>query len=71
MADSRIFGNSLKSILSMIPKHDLILICCAPTKQFYENNEGQEVIVSKDEKQLNVTRFSRLISRNCLTFSPF
>jgi hypothetical protein len=60
MADSRIFGNSLKSILSMIPIHDLILICCAPTKQFYKNNEVQEVIVSKDEKQLNVTRFSRL-----------
>jgi hypothetical protein len=44
----------------MIPKHDLIHICCYPTKQFYKNNGGQEEIVSKVEKQLNVTRFSRL-----------
>jgi hypothetical protein len=59
-ADSRIFGNSLKSILSMIPKHDLILICCAPTKKFYKNNGGQEVTVSKVEKQLTLPDFPDL-----------
>jgi hypothetical protein len=60
MADSKIFRILLKLIFAMIPKHDLIHICCYPTKQFYKNNGGQEEIVSKVEKQLNVTRFSRL-----------
>jgi hypothetical protein len=60
MVDSRIFGILLKSSLAMIPKHDLILMCFSPIKKICKNNGGQQAIVSKVRKQLNVTRFFRL-----------
>jgi hypothetical protein len=56
MVDSRIFGILLKSSLAMIPKHD----CFSPIKKICKNNGGQQAIVSKVRKQLNVTRFFRL-----------
>jgi hypothetical protein len=35
-------------------------MCCSPIKKLYKNSGGQQEIVSKAEKQLNVTRFYRL-----------
>jgi hypothetical protein len=49
MVHFRIFGILLKSILTMIPKHDLILICCSSIKQIYKNIGCHNAIVSKVE----------------------
>jgi hypothetical protein len=73
MAASRIFGILLKPIVAMIPQHDLTLMICYPITQIHKNIGGQQAIVSKVEKMLNVTTCSRLgkMSRYSLTFSHF
>jgi hypothetical protein len=57
MEASRIFGNLLKSILVMIPKYKWTLMICSPITQVHKNIGGHQEIVSKVEKQLDVTRF--------------
>jgi hypothetical protein len=52
MANSRVFGNLQKSILSMIPKDDLSIMIFSLIKQFHKNNWCQEAIVSRVVKQL-------------------
>jgi hypothetical protein len=59
IAQSRIFEILLKLILALVPKHNLSHMFCSPITKIYKNSGGQEAIVSKAEKQLNITRFSR------------
>jgi hypothetical protein len=54
---SRIFRILSKSIVTMIPKHDLTHMICSPTMEIYKNNEYRKAIVSNVELQLNVIRF--------------
>jgi hypothetical protein len=49
MVHSKIFGILLKSIVAMIPKHDLTLMISPPIMQIYKNIGGQKAIVSKVE----------------------
>jgi hypothetical protein len=57
MVHSRIFGILLKSIVAMIPKHDLTLMIGSPIMEIFKNIGGQKAITSKVELQLNVIRF--------------
>jgi hypothetical protein len=72
MEASRIFENLSKLILVMMPKYKLSLMICSPITQIHKNIGGQEEIVSKIEKQLEVTRFFQTwkIFRDSLTLSP-
>jgi hypothetical protein len=59
MAQSTIFGNFIKSNLTLVAKHHFILMTCSAITQI-EKNRCRETFVSKVEKELNDIRFSKL-----------
>jgi hypothetical protein len=64
MAQYKIFGILLKSILAMILKHDLNLMICSPIKQIYKNIGGQEQLFQRSKYSLLENKMLGCCDRN-------